>query len=120
MYAVRGKESETVTDADKEELRRACEAVAHNTVWDIKPFDSSLISGHAEQLSYLALKREYLAADDPGRLARAVHYLAQAMAIPLEQKSFMMPARGLHYLLKRANNIVVVAVFLLGPRPSPL
>jgi hypothetical protein len=30
----------------------------------------------------LTLKREYLAADDPSRLARAVHYLAQAMAIP--------------------------------------
>ena len=82
MYAVRGKESETVTDADKEELRRPCEAVAHNTVWDIKPFDSSLISGHAEQLFHLALKREYLAVDDPSRLARAVHYLVQAMAIP--------------------------------------
>jgi hypothetical protein len=30
----------------------------------------------------LALKREYLAADDPSRLVRAVHYLTQAMAIP--------------------------------------
>jgi hypothetical protein len=71
-----------VNETDINELRRACRAVAENTVWDTKPFDSSLITEHADRLLQLALRRAYHVEDDPRRLARCVHYLAQSMAIP--------------------------------------
>jgi hypothetical protein len=70
-----------VNETDVDELRRACQAVAENTVWDTKPFDSSLITEHADRLLLLALRLAYHVEDDPRRLARCIHYLAQAMAI---------------------------------------